>query len=177
MQNRETPSSEASPGRSPSAAAKAERHEPLPLTSEADLVNPMYTAREVMRPGSFACSPRDPLRRAASLMLDSGWNVIPVLERGRVVGAVSAREIAAAVRRRGLVEAGGRWSSEVMTSPAPCVDGGTSITKALRRMGECRTPTVFVFVLERRRHVAGVIELRDLLPLLTPRGLRHMLER
>ena len=174
MQNDESPSSEAWPESSPSTAKSTERHEPLPLTSEADLVNPMYSAREVMRRGSFACAPRDPLRRAAELLLESGWNVVPVLEHGRVVGAVSAHEIAVAVGRSGLGEVGARRSRAVMTSPAPWVDGDTSITKVLRRMGQCGTPTVFV--LEHRGHVTGVIDLLDLLPLLTLRGLRDTLE-
>jgi CBS domain-containing protein len=50
-----------------------------------------------------ACTVDDPLQRAAGIMCDNDCSTVPVVDaRGRVIGAITARDICLAAYRRGL---------------------------------------------------------------------------
>jgi len=152
--------------------ARAAAHvEPVPLTSEADLVNPMYTVGEVMRAGEVACDEDEPAVCAAARLRESGWPCVPVTRRRHVVGLVSADAVAAAVAARGGDVT--RCRVEDLMTPATCVSAEAPLSEALRLMGERGTSSLPVTGSSGRP--VGLVSFFDVVPHLTDRGVRKVL--
>lgn len=84
-------------------------------------------------PEIIQCSPHDSVRMAASLMSQRRIGALPVVERGKVVGIFSERDLLRSVAREGDIVLH-RPVSEVMTAPAITIEPSVDVMSALALM-------------------------------------------
>jgi CBS domain-containing protein len=76
------------------------------------------------------CTPKETVREAAQLLAERRIGALPVLDRGRVAGIFSERDLLYCVAKHGD-SALGLNVADVMTAPAISVDPATSVHDAL----------------------------------------------
>jgi CBS domain-containing protein len=79
------------------------------------------------------CTPRETVREAAQLLAEWRIGALPVLEKGKVAGIFSERDVLYCVAKHGD-EALGLTVAKVMTAPAITIDQATSVNDALELM-------------------------------------------
>jgi CBS domain-containing protein len=79
------------------------------------------------------CTPRETVREAAQLLAERRIGALPVLEKGKVAGIFSERDVLYCVAKHGD-EALGLTVANVMTAPAITIDQATSVNDALELM-------------------------------------------
>lgn len=62
------------------------RPEPVPLVSEADLINPLLRVADIMNTSAATCNASTPLVEALRVLRQSDTGAVPVVERGRPLG-------------------------------------------------------------------------------------------
>lgn len=84
-------------------------------------------------PEIIQCTPHDSVRMAASLMSERRIGALPVVERGRVVGIFSERDLLHSVAREGdhVLH---RPVSEVMTTPPITIEPSVTVLSTLSLM-------------------------------------------
>jgi CBS domain-containing protein len=104
------------------------------------------------------CSTDTPMREALSMLAQRRIGALPVLERGRVVGIFSERDVIYCLEREGEASLA-KPVGEVMTAPAITVDPGTRIDEALTLMTRRRIRHLPVV---RGEAMCGFISIGDL---------------
>ncbi|MFC4944968.1 HPP family protein [Pseudonocardia sp. GCM10023141] len=77
----------------------------IPAGAAAVDPTPDPPVSDVMTIGPIAVAPDDDMAAVAALLLDHGVRVVPVLDRGHLVGVVTARDVLRRVASRELVSA------------------------------------------------------------------------
>jgi CBS domain-containing protein len=76
------------------------RREPVPLVSDADLINPLLRVADVMTKDAATCKASTPLVEALRVLRQSGAGAVPVVERGRPLGFLTDRCVIAVLYDR-----------------------------------------------------------------------------
>ena len=132
--------------------------------------------REVMSTKLKTVTPKDAVENAWQLMRGEHIHHLVVVERGGVVGVLSADDAGGS---RGTALRRGRSVSEMMNAPAVTVDADTTIKRAANLM---RGRSIGSLVVLEGNRPAGIVTTSDLLELLgrgairpTPAGRRPAL--
>lgn len=148
--------------------------EPMPLTTQSDLVNPLRKVADAMTPAPRTCSPSSTAIEAALVMRDADCGMIPVVEAGRPVGLLTDRDLAMA-----LPERDGNLSKatvgDLMSGPVITVEAETSLESAMERLGQEGVRRLLVVGSD--GSLAGVLSWTDLVPHLSERGLGRIVAR
>jgi CBS domain-containing protein len=131
------------------------------------LKNVMKRSVEVVAPGT-------PLQEAARKMSVHNTTVLPVCEGRRIVGLLTARDLTVRATAQGCDP---RTSTvrEVMTFPAIYGREGQSVSQAAYLMEKWQLRRLPV--LNRRKHLVGMVSLRDLQELPRPNNQSHKPKR
>ena len=113
---------------------------------------------EIMRRDVKCVDPDDTAQSAARVMLDENVGFLPVCEHGRVVGAVTDRDIAIRLVAGGL--SCSARISDVMTKDILSCSPSDDVREAQKLMAEKRKSRIIC--LDDRGHLAGIISLSDL---------------
>jgi CBS domain-containing protein len=114
--------------------------------------------RDVMSEDVFICNPDDNLATAALRMWNHDCGVLPVVERGRVRGVITDRDICMALALKGQPPAAVRVA-EVIAGPAVSCVPGTDVAEALEIM---RDHQVHRLPVVEDGRLAGLVSLNDL---------------
>jgi CBS domain-containing protein len=137
--------------------------QPVPLMSEADLINPLLRLSDVIDEQAVLCQAAMPLVEALRLLKHSATGAVPMVDHGRPVGFLSDRGAIAAIYDRP-----GDWerltAGELAESAVTARAGDTLdvIFKRFHRGG--------LFVVDSRGDLQGVVTLRSLAGGITERG-------
>lgn len=115
--------------------------------------------REIMSPDVKIASPKDTLQKAAQLMEENDFGILPVGEDDRLVGMLSDRDIT--VRAVAHGKAPDRCTvGEVMSHEIKYIYDDETIEDASRNMSELQIRRLPV--LNRKKRLVGIISLGDL---------------
>lgn len=94
------------------------------LTKIVDVLNsagrePGWTARDVMTNDVVSVRPKDSLKKAASVMNEGGFSVLPVMEYGRVVGSITERKLVEEMSRGEDIRDLAKRHVATIVQPAP----------------------------------------------------------
>lgn len=125
-----------------SAVPIVDRDELVGIVSTTDLLRAPANARakDVMSSPVVSVSASDPLDVAARRMVAGRVHRVVALDRGRVAGVLSARDVLAVVRARRLDAPIGR----VMSAPVVSVEVGASIDEAIERLAAANVHGIVV---------------------------------
>lgn len=115
--------------------------------------------RDIMTREVQLASPRDDLQRAATLMKDHDFGLLPVGDDGRLVGMLSDRDIVVRAVAAGFYPDHHRVG-EIMSPDIKYVYDDESIEDAARNMSELKVRRLPV--LDRAKHLVGIVSLGDL---------------
>ena len=118
--------------------------------------------KDVMTPSPTCCRPDDRLDLVAKLMLEHDCGIVPVCERGKVVGVITDRDITCRAVATGKAPADVPVR-EVMTSPVYRIRDDEDAQAAIDLMEEKQVRRLPV--VDRNDRVVGIIAPSDLAPL------------
>jgi CBS domain-containing protein len=170
MLNQPNPRPEAHPGEpSPSS-----HPEPVPLVSDADLVNPLLTAADVMNDGPRTCSPSSSVVEASLIFRDADCGFIPVVDDGRPVGVLTDRDVALAVADRdGDLTA--VMVGDLMTRDVVAIGKTAPLLEVFEKLG--KEGVRRLLVIGHKGLQEGVISWTDLIPHVSERALGRLVGR
>lgn len=113
---------------------------------------------EVMTRDVKVVSPEDTLQRAAKLMKENNFGVMPVGENDRLVGMLSDRDIAVRAVAQGL-QADQCKVRSVMSADVKYVYQDESVEDAARNMSKLQVRRLPV--LDRKKRLVGIVSLGD----------------
>ena len=113
---------------------------------------------EIMTSDVIVASPDDRLQHAAQLMENHDFGLLPVGEKGRLVGMLSDRDITVRAVAQGLSPES--KVGEVMTSDVKYVYDDESVEDAARNMETLQVRRLPV--LDRDKRLVGIVSLGDL---------------
>lgn len=119
--------------------------------------------REVMSPDPVFCTPDTPLRTVASLMAKNDLGVLPVCERGQVVGIITDRDVVT----RGLAVAADPASlpaAAIMTHNLYMIEADDRVERAIQIMESEQVRRLPVVEDSRLVGVLSITDLADRLP-------------
>ena len=130
--------------------------------------------KSVMKKGVEVVAPDTPLFEAARKMSAHHTTVLPVCEGRKIVGLLTARDLTVRATAQGCDP---RTSTvrEVMTFPAICGREGQSINQAAYLMEKWQLRRLPV--LNRQKHLVGMVFLSDLQDLPRSNNQAHRLKR
>lgn len=121
---------------------------------------------DVMSQEPVTCTPEEPILKIYSLIVASGFNAFPVVQKKEVIGIVSRRDLLRAGGIRSTVKNQADTTVErVMTTPVISVTPDDPIATASRLMVD--HDISILPVVDERRHLVGVIDRHDILSSLT----------
>ncbi len=112
---------------------------PIPLVSEADLVNPMLEVADVMTAGPRTCSPQSTALEAVLIFRDAGCGVIPVVDGGKPVGVLTDRDVALALAGH-EADLARTPVGDLMTKDVVTIESDQTLDVAVDRLGGARPP-------------------------------------
>ena len=115
--------------------------------------------KDIMTRDVIVAAPGDNLQRAAQLMEQNDFGVLPIGENDRLVGMLSDRDITIRAVARGLVPDKAEVR-DVMTSDVKYVYDDDSIEDAARNMESLQVRRLPV--LNREKRLVGIVSLGDL---------------
>lgn len=148
--------------------------EPMPLTTAADLVNPLRKVADAMTSSPRTCSPASSVVEAALVMRDAGCGVVPVTDAGRPVGLLTDRDIALALPDRDG-DLSNATVADLMTGSIITVEQDDSLESAMGRLGQEGVRRLMVVGPDGT--LAGILSWTDLVPHLSERGLGRVVAR
>ncbi len=155
-------------------AQPADTSEPMPLSTAADLINPLLKVSDAMTPAPRTCSPSSTAIEAALVMRDANCGVIPVVEAGRPVGLLTDRDLAMA-----FPEHDGNLSNvtvgDLMSGPVIMVEPESPLESAMERLGQEGVRRLLVVSADGT--LTGILSWTDLVPHLSERGLGRVVAR
>ena len=128
--------------------------------------------REIMTPTPWVVEVTDSLRRVHARLLESDVRHLPVVDRGKLVGIISERDVPSDLvspGARGGFDRGDRPVSNYMSSDVICVTSESDLGDAIELMLEHRIGAVPVVDLDGERLI-GIVSYADVL-----REARHRL--
>jgi acetoin utilization protein AcuB len=128
--------------------------------------------REIMTPTPWVVEVTDSLRRVHARLLESDVRHLPVVDRGKLVGIISERDVPSDLvspGARGGFDRGDRPVSNYMSSDVICVTSESDLGDAIELMLEHRIGAVPVVDLDGERLI-GIVSYVDVL-----REARHRL--
>jgi CBS domain-containing protein len=114
--------------------------------------------RDVMKRSVAVVTPDTLLQEAARTMSIHNVSVLPVCEGRKIVGLLIARDLTVRATSQGCDPRTSRVR-EVMMFPAICGREGQSVNEAVDLMQRWQIPRLPV--LDRRKHLVGIVSLRD----------------
>lgn len=144
---------------------------PLPLVSQADLVNPLLTAGDLAEKGGPACDSTLPLSEAIGMLTQAESGVLPVVSGGRPVGLLTERDVVAAVAKNPRDYA--RLAVNAVMSHRWSVIAEDARLEELFHTFSARG----VMVVDRQGRLQGMIYWRNLADNFSERGLGRVLLR
>lgn len=145
--------------------------QPIPLVSEADLLNPMLHIADVMSRNAPACDPGASLAEAARVMRDSASSAVFIVSEGRLLGFLTDRTLALAVADR-AGEMAKLTAGELMKTKVPTIAATDTLDVLLDRFADAGAAVV-----DKNRHLQGVVRWIDLLGHLSERALGKLVVR
>jgi CBS domain-containing protein len=145
--------------------------QPIPLVSVADLLNPMLHIADVMSRNAPTCEPGASLAEAARVMRDSASSAVFIVSEGRLLGFLTDRTLALAVADR-AAEMDHLTAGELMKTKVPMVAAGDTLDVLLDRFADAGAAVV-----DKHRHLQGVVRWIDLLGHLSERALGKLVVR
>lgn len=145
--------------------------QPIPLVSEADLLNPMLKIGDVMSRNAPTCEPGASVAEAARVMRDTASSAVFIVSEGRLLGFLTDRTLALAVAERaGEMEQ--LTAGELMKTKMPMVAAGDNLDVLLDHFADAGAAVV-----DKHRHLQGVVRWIDLLGHLSERALGKLVVR
>jgi len=111
--------------------------------------------REVMTTDVVTCNKDDSIQQVAALMKEKDIGIIPVLDKGKIIGMVSDRDVVI----RGIAEHDGKQVDQVMTHRVINVTPNTSAQEAASLMANEQIRRLPVI---EHDEVVGMVSLGDL---------------
>lgn len=122
----------------------------------------MILIQEVMTSMPASCGPDDRLDKVAKLMLENDCGVIPVCERGAVIGVITDRDITCRAVAKGKAPVD-TLAKDVMTTPVHMVRNTDGVQKAIDLMEKAQVRRLPV--IDERGALAGIVAPSDLAPI------------
>ncbi|MGC8640784.1 MAG: CBS domain-containing protein [Isosphaeraceae bacterium] len=141
---------------------------PLPLVTEADLVNPLIKVSDAMTSSPRTCSPASTALEAALVMHDADCGVMPVVDVGRPVGVVTDRDIALALPSHDT-SLGRAPVSELMKNDVVTITPDASLTEAVAALGHHGVRRLLV--IDAQEQLVGILSWTDLIRHVSPEAL------
>jgi CBS domain-containing protein len=148
--------------------------EPVPLVTQADLVNPMLRVADAMTTGPRTCAPESTALEAVLILRDAGCGMVPVTEDGRPVGVVTDRDIALALPEH-EADLAATPIGRLMTKDLATIDRGASLDAAVEALGGRGVRRLLVVDGDGR--LVGVLSWVDLVPHVSERGLGQVVSK
>jgi CBS domain-containing protein len=148
--------------------------EPVPLVSQADLVNPLLKVSDVMSADPRTCSPYSTVIEAVLIFRDADCGVIPVTEDGKPVGVLTDRDVALALADL-EDDLAGAAVGEIMSKDVVTIEEDESLEVAVDRLGGEGLRRLLVVASS--GSLRGILSWIDLVPHLSERGVGHVVSR
>jgi len=161
----ESPAWEPSPGSHP---------EPVPLITEADLVNPFLKAADAMTAVPRTCSPHSSVLEAVLIFRDADCGVVPVTEAGKPVGVLTDRDVALALPDR-EAELARTEVADLMSRDVVTIAHDAPLDDVVARLGDAGLRRLLV--VDPDGNLAGLLSWTDLVPHVSERALGHVVAR
>lgn len=116
-------------------------------------------ARDVMTPRPVAVPPDAPLQRIAQIMVAEDCGIVPVVDRGQLVGVVTDRDIVCRTVAHRLDQRRAR-AADVMSEDLASVDLGASLDEVLEEMERHRVRRICV--VDEDDRLLGIVSMADL---------------
>ena len=134
------------------------------LTKIVDVLNrsnrePALTAQDLMSRPVMSVRSKETVRRAAALMNRGGFSILPIIEKGRLLGAITERRLVEEMSNTEDLDALSRRTVSSFAQPAPPQVGRDTDVETLSRLLE---DNPLVLVADRGRAL-GVVTKADLL--------------
>jgi CBS domain-containing protein len=173
------PSAEDKPTKSPSQPHPRDslpgvRAEPIPLVSPSDLINPLLTVADVMTADPRTCSPVSTALEAVMVFRDANCGLMPVIDEGRPIGAVTDRDVALALAGH-ETDLARTPVEDLMTKDLTTIAWDAHLDAAIELFGDQRLRRLLVVDSEGR--LVGVLSWIDLVPHLSERGLGYVVSK
>lgn len=145
--------------------------QPVPLVKPSDLFNPMLKIADVMSRNAPTCAPDASAAEAARVMRDSASSAVFIVTDGRLIGFLTDRTLALAVAdRAGQMEQ--LTAGELMRTKVPMVAADDNLDVLLDIFADAGAAVV-----DKQRHLQGVVRWIDLLGHLSERALGKLVVR
>ena len=148
--------------------------EPVPLASEADLINPLLVASDVMAAGPRTCSSASSVLEAVLIFRDADCGAVPVTDAGRPVGILTDRDVALALADRDGNLAG-VTVGDLMTPRVATIAANSPLDDVIRAFGDHGVRRLLV--VGEGGTLAGVLSWTDLVGHIPERGLGRVVAR
>ena len=162
------------PPRPRPGAAPTDPAGPLPLASEADLINPMWAVGEVMTASPRTCSPFSTALEAVLIFRDADCGIIPITDEGKPVGVLTDRDVALALAEH-ETDLARTPVGDLMQKDVVMIRSDASLNAALETLGGRGVRRLLV--VDSSGRLEGVLSWTDLVPRVTERGLGRVVAR
>lgn len=144
---------------------------PVPLVKDSDLLNPMLRIRDIMSRDVPTCAADASVAEAARVMRDSASSAVFIVSEGRLLGFLTDRTLALAV-----AEHAGQMEElnvgDLMKTNVPMIAADDTLDVLLERFADAGAAVV-----DKHRHLQGVVRWIDLLGNLSERALGRVVVR
>jgi CBS domain-containing protein len=117
-------------------------------------------AGDVMTTRPHSASPDATLKELAQVMVDEDCGIVPIVERGRLVGVVTDRDIVCRTVARRLSQRSARARDVMSEDDLACVEAGASLDAVLSEMERHRVRRICV--VDEADRLLGIISMSDL---------------